>query len=102
MHSTITMAVEADSPPMKAIMARSGCPALHRQRQHEHVAIGRGRQQQQARNGDGDDEDVDGDEIGGNSQAARRISLPAGILHRRHMELARQQDDGEGGRAASW
>ena len=38
-QSTITMAVAADRPPMKASSVMTSAPGRHRQREHEHVGI---------------------------------------------------------------
>ena len=67
----------------------------HRQGQHEGIAIGPRRQQQQARHGDRNDEDVDGHQIGREHPGGALELVAAGVLDRRHVELARQQHDGK-------
>ena len=75
-----------------------GASGMHGQRQHEGVAVGTRRQQQQACDGDGNDEDVDRHQIEREQPGGALHLAGIGVLHRRHMELARQEDHREGGK----
>ena len=62
--STITIAVAADKPPMKAAIVKSRSLRRQRQRQHEHVAVDAARREgQQAGERDRHHEQIDQDEI---------------------------------------
>jgi hypothetical protein len=92
MHSTMTMALEAEERDE----GEGRAARLHRKRQHEGVAMGGG-QQQQPRHGDGNDEKVDRHQIGREQPGGTADFIARGVLHRGDVELPRQQDDGEGG-----
>src|ERR1700722_18055108 len=93
-HSTITIAVAADRPPMKTPRLSSGGVSLDRQRQHIHVAVdGAERKADQAGERDRDHEQVDGDQVE-RKQPARPADLGiAGILDHADVKLAGQQHD---------
>ena len=61
--ATITMAVAADSPPMKATMRQQVMAAEQRQRQHVEVAAGPVADHDQAGEGDRQHEEVDRHQI---------------------------------------
>jgi hypothetical protein len=67
----MTMPVAADSPPMKASSASAGCRAASGS-QHEGLGIHRRAEVQQAAERDRQHEQVDQQQVGGNTQAARR------------------------------
>ena len=95
-HSTITIAVAADRPPMNTATVRQRRAAGERQRQHEHVAVDAAhRERDQPCERDRNDEQVDGDQIE-REQPARAAHLDlARALHHADMELPRQQHDRE-------
>ena len=67
-----------------------------RQRQHEGIAVSPLGQQQEPRHRDRNDEDVDRHEIEREQPGGALDLAGVRILHRRHMELARQQDHRKG------
>ena len=68
----------------------------HGKGQHECVAIGSGRQQQKAGDGDRHNEEIDGHKIEREEPGRAADIRGMRVLHHAHMELARQEDDGEG------
>jgi hypothetical protein len=95
--SMTTMAVAADSPPTKASSVSQARPARRRQREHEAVAVGARTEGQQPRHGDGHHEEIDRDEVEREQPGGAFQVADAGVLHHRHVELARQQHDGAHG-----
>ena len=94
--STITMAVAAERPPMKATRANSSECALSGSAEHEHVAVhAAGGKRQQARGRDRHHEQIDQDEVEREQpRGAADLSL-AVVLDHGNVELPRQQHDGE-------
>ncbi len=75
--STITIAVAADSPPMKAASASAFGTAGDRQHQHEHVAVDLAAlEREQACHGDGNDEEIDQHEVDRKHPCARAALRP--------------------------
>ena len=93
--ATITMAVAAERPPMKAISVIAELPAARGSSSTKRSASTLVAERQQARRGDRHDEDVDGDEIGGKQPGRAADLAGAVVLHHRDVELPRQQQAGD-------
>ena len=95
--ATITMAVAAERPPMKAISVIAELPAARGSSSTKRSASTLVPERQQARRGDRHDENVDGDEIGGEEPGRPADLAGAVVLHHRDVELPRQQHAGDEG-----
>ncbi len=96
--STITMAVAADRPPMKAAMASEVAAVEQRQRQHVEVAAGGAADEHDACQRHGQHEEVDGDQVERKDPGRRAKLFLRTVLDDHHVELAGQHDDGEAGK----
>ena len=94
--STITIAVAADRPPMKAIERDRLGMGGERQRHHEHVAVdAAGRKRHQAGERNRQHEQIDQHQIGGEQPGGAADLGLAVVLDHHDVELPRQQHDGE-------
>ncbi len=95
-HSTITIAVAADRPPMNTATVKSGePPASGSASTNMSLSIAALREHDQACERDRDHEQVDGDQVDRKQPARAPHFIVAGAFHHADMELARQQHDRE-------
>ena len=95
-HSTITMAVAADRPPMNTATVNSGePPACGSASTNMSVSSGAHRKHDQACERDRDDEQVDGDQVQREQPPRPADFQLTGVFHHADVELPRQQHDGE-------
>ena len=95
-HSTITMAVAADRPPMNTATVNSGePPASGSASTNMSLSTATHREDDQSGERDRDDEQVDGDQVE-REQPARPADFDlTGAFHYADVELPRQQHDRE-------
>ena len=95
--STITIPVEAERPPMKTSSASAVLPLGERQAEHEGVGVHRPRPAKRTQPAEGDrrDEEVDDEQVEREEPDRGLHVALVDVLHDRHLELARQEEDRE-------